>query len=272
MAELPEIVQLAAQMREKLRGKTLTHTDLLQEKCANLSQAEWNGRTQGAAIVTVRYKGKWILTELDNGETILLSLGMGADALYFPPGGSLPEKYQIKAQFDTGEGYTIRFWWFGKYLLTPTASLADEPNTKDIGLDPFDPRFTFEHFAALAQGKRTAVKAFLMNQRIIGGIGNMYMHDILFQSRLHPQKKLSDLTPPQLRALYDAVQGVLNLARDKGAFGYEMDFFGKKGGYNMEDFQVGYKENVPCPACGTPIVQIRTGGTATYLCPECQKL
>jgi len=105
MAELPEIIKLANQMRDTLRGKTIKTINLLQEKCANIPEDEFVARTSGAKIKDVYHKGKWIITTLNNGEHILLSLGMGADILYFEKGKQVPDKYQIKVLLSGGCGY-----------------------------------------------------------------------------------------------------------------------------------------------------------------------
>ncbi|MCL2337512.1 MAG: hypothetical protein FWC60_08850 [Firmicutes bacterium] len=272
MAELPEITKLAGQMRDTLRGKTIQSVTILQEKCANITPEAFQKRTAGAKINDTFHKGKWIITALDNGENILLSLGMGADILFFQNEGTEPDKYQVKVLFTDHSGYTARFWWFGKFLLVSDPELATEPNTKDIAIDPFDARFTPAYFNSLLKGKKTQLKAFLMNQKNIGGIGNMYMHDILFMARLHPQKKIAELNGDEIKRLYDSIIKLLNLSQAKGAFAHESDFFGQKGGFTMEYFLVGYKENQPCPICGETIVSIKTGSTSTFICPNCQKL
>jgi formamidopyrimidine-DNA glycosylase len=270
MAELPEICKLAGQMRDTLRGKAIRSITLLQEKCSNLPEGGLQKRAVGARIKNVRNKGKWIITDLDNGENILLSLGMGADVLYFDKDVNQAGKYQAKVVFSDGSGYTIRFWWFGKFLLVSDEELASEPNTKDIGIDPFDERFTLDYFKSLLKGKKTQVKAFLLDQTNVSGIGNMYMHDILFKARLHPKRKISDMDQGDIKRLYDSILEVLNFSREKGTFAYEKDFFGNNGGYTTEHFLVGYKENKPYPACGETIVTIKTGSTTSFICPSCQ--
>lgn len=272
MAELPEIYKLAGQMKDTLCGKTVKSVTLLQEKCANISAGEFQRRVAGAKVEDVKNKGKWIITHLDNGENTLLSLGMGADILYFENESSLPDKYQVKVDFTDGSGYTAKFWWFGKFLLASQSELASEPNTKDIAPDPFDERFTPDYFMSLLRGKKTQVKAFLMDQKNIGGIGNMYMHDILFKARIHPQRKISDLCDEDIARLYCGIMDILSLSREKGAFAYERDFFGQNGGYTTDYFLVGYRENKPCPACGETIISIKTGSTSTFICPACQKI
>ena len=100
----------------------------------------------------------------------------------------------------------------------------------------------------------------------------MYMHDILFKARLHPQKKISDMSVDDIKLLYDSIIQVLNFSREKGTFAYESDFFGQKGGFGTDDFLVGYKENQPCPICGETITSIKTGSTSTFICPVCQNI
>ena len=271
MAELPEIAKLTGQMKDTLCGKTIERIVLLQEKCANIPTDEFQKRIEGAKVVNVRNKGKWIITSLGNGENILLSLGMGADILFFENEKNLPEKYQVMLLFKDGSGYTARFWWFGKYLLASDGEMATEANTSSIAIDPFDEGFTLTYFTSLLKGKKTQVKAFLMNQKNVGGIGNMYMHDILFKARLHPQKKISDMSADDIKLLYDSLNEVLSLSAEKGTFAFESDFFGQKGGYTMDYFLIGYKEDQPCPVCGESIVSIKTGSTSTFICPACQK-
>lgn len=272
MAELPEITKLANQMSDTLYGKTVKSSTILQEKCTNVPVDELQKRIAGAKITSVRHKGKWIITSFNNSEHVLLSLGMGADVLYFENEKNEPDKYQIKILFNDGSGYTARFWWFGKFLLISDDELASEPNTKDIAIDPFDKRFTLEYFTLLLKGKKTQIKAFLMNQKNVGGIGNMYMHDILFKAHLHPQKKISDMDEVDIKTLYHSIKEILYLSWEKGSFAYEYDFFGQKGGFNTNDFLVGYKEDGVCPACGESIISIKTGSTSTFICPKCQIL
>ena len=271
MAELPEILKITKQMNDTLKNKTISRIELLQEKCSNVSSDDFNKTCIGAHIHRIENKGKWIITFLSNGYAILLSLGMGADVLYYENEESAASKYQVKMTFDDKSGYTVKFWWFGKFLLSAQNELPDEPNTKSIGINPFDRRFSEEHFIALLNGKKTQIKAFLLNQKNIGGIGNMYMHDILFLSNLHPQSKISSISKQDVKNLYKSILSVLKLSQSKDAFEHELDFFGNKGHYGMDDFLIGYKEKSPCPKCGEAIILIKTGSTSSFICPKCQK-
>ncbi|MDR0481838.1 MAG: hypothetical protein LBH13_01540 [Cellulomonadaceae bacterium] len=275
MAELPEIAKYTAQMDETLRGRVMADVVILQEKCCNIPPDELVARIRGAAVTRVQYRGKWITHTLDNGETILLNYGMGADVIFAEAGTPDPEKYQIKVVFTDGTFYTAKFWWFGMFHLCPTADVDNHPSYKDVALDPFNSAFTEEYFAQLLSGKRTQVKSFMLNQKNIGGIGNMYAHDILWEARLHPQTKISAMTEAEVLGLYGAIQKVLGASRDRGSFEWEKDFHGQPGGWGGEgrdDFKVGYLEGEPCPRCATAIIMLKTGSTSSYLCPQCQVL
>lgn len=271
MAELPEIVRLSRQMHEILKGRTLSEVELRQEKNLNMPPEDWIQRSKGRTIQSVGHRGKWILLYLTEGWVILLSLGMGADVLYHAVGDPVPDAYQVRVSFAEGGAFTIRFWWFGKFHLIPEGELPGHELVGQIAMDPFDEAFEWDYFQRLLRGKRTQVKAFLVDQKQIGGIGNMYAHDILFTARLHPKRKCSDLTQTEQRAFFDAILEVLGKSRDLGAFAHEKDFYGQGGGYNTDHFLVAYRENQPCPVCGGEIRQIKAGGTASYLCPHCQK-
>lgn len=271
MAEIPEILKYSGQMNETLTGKKIASLTLLQEKNLNVPAGAFLRRAEGAAVLGVGHKGKWIIMDLDNGENILISLGMGADILYFDREPAA-EKYQVRADFSDGSGFTIRYWWFGRFMIVSDGGLPEEPSTGDIGLDPFDPAFTYEYFRELFDGKSTQIKSFLMNQKHIGGIGNMYMHDILFLAKLHPKRRVSSLSEEDFKRLYDSIQKVLRSSLDGGTFSYEKDFYGQPGRLSVEDLIIPYQENRLCPDCGTAVEQVKAGGSSTYICPGCQRL
>lgn len=272
MAELPEITRICTQMDETLRGKQIADIHLLQEKCTNVPEGEMRSRTDGAIVTGIRNKGKWIILSLNNGEHILISFGMGADILYFQNESEVQEKYQVRVSFSDGSGFTIRFWWFGKFFLAHEKELVSEPNTKDIAITPFHEAFTYDYFKSLLAGKKGQIKSLLLDQKIISGIGNMYMHDILFKAGVHPKKKISDMQEEEVRRLFDSIIDLLRFYERNGTFSYEKDFFGQRGKFTGDNFLVGYREGSPCPVCESDIILIKTGSTSSYLCPECQKI
>jgi formamidopyrimidine-DNA glycosylase len=142
--------------------------------------------------------------------------------------------------------------------------------TASLGLDPLDDgEFTLETFEKMLEvKKRTAIKSVLMDQKNIAGIGNVYIQDVLFAAGLHPLRKTADVTASERAALYGAIRLQLRNALQLGGLAYEKDLYNLPG--RFKDFLVGYREGKPCPVCGTLIQKIRTGSTASFICPHCQ--
>ncbi|WP_148629554.1 DNA-formamidopyrimidine glycosylase family protein [Bacillus sp. E214] len=273
MAELPEIYQLSTQMNDSLSGKQIERVEIKQEKCCNVSGLVFSSRVIGSTVKAVQNKGKGIIVSLSNGENMLISLGMGGDLLYFEPISSNPvqEKYQFLIQFQDGTGFSIRFWWFGKVYIANDQEIKEEKIIKAIAFTPFDKEFTYDYFRQLVNGKKAGIKSFLLNQKNVGGIGNMYIHDILFESGIHPQKKVSDLSEEEVKNLYNNMHKQLHHSLSKGSFSLEKEFYGHNGEYLTSDFQIAYKKGEPCPRCGETIQSIKTGSTTSYICPACQR-
>ena len=272
MPELPEITVIAGQMSKEVGGKRVADIEVKQPKILNMPIQEFTETARGKIVNDVVSRGKWLVMKLDPSYFLLTNLGMGAELLHFTPDQKLPEQRQFKLTFDDGTGFTIRFWWFGYVHLVPEAALAEHKLTAGLGISPMDEEFTREGFKTLLAKKKTGVKSFLLDQKNIAGIGNVYIHDILFKPRLHPNRKTSTLSEKEIDGLYYAMRSILGRSIQLGGLAYESDFYGQKGRFTVEDFLVGYKEGKPCPACNTTIEKIKTGSTSSYICPRCQRL
>jgi formamidopyrimidine-DNA glycosylase len=217
----------------------------------------------------VTSRGKWVFAKAEPGAWLLLNLGMGGDALYHKPGEPLPEKHQVAFRFADGSALSLRFWWFGYVHGATDDSLAGHQMTASLGLDPLSKKeFPCEAFLKLLDARRGGIKSFLLDQKHIAGIGNVYVQDILFMARLHPARKIPDITPDERRALHGAIIEHLAAATKARGLRYEKDLSGRSGAF--DGFLVAYREGSPCPECGAEIQKIRTGSTASYICPECQ--
>jgi formamidopyrimidine-DNA glycosylase len=195
---------------------------------------------------------------------------MGADLWYYRKGAQRPAKHHLRIELENGNGLTCRFWWFGHvHLLTPQ-QLAKHRQTMRLGPSPMDvtPRQLVD---VARQYPRGTAKSLIVDQEKLAGIGNAYAHDVLWKAGLHPQRKLATLSDEELTRYHGAIRYVMRRAIDKG--GLEKDFHQRQG--NLESvhelFLIGYKEGKPCPRCRTLIKKIRTGGTATFICPTCQR-
>lgn len=270
MAELPEIMNLSLQMNEELQSKEIKSIDVLQEKCLNMDKREFESLIKGKKVKEVHNKGKWIFIELTDEYYLLLNLGMGADILYYQ-NGEFNEEYQCRFHFTDNSGFTCKFWWFGRAELLNNKEMSNHKPTKDIAPSPLDENFTLEYFRQICKG-RARIKNNLLNQRKVGGIGNVYVHDVLFKAKIHPQSPVNTLDISQIDELYNILKENLSLSFDKKGLAYEKDFYGNGGEFTRDHFLVAYKENEKCPDCKTTIEKIKTGSTSSYICPECQKL
>ena len=270
MPELPEIANLAQQMMEQLKGKGIAQLHLTQPRCLNMSVKKFR-RIVGKTVKETNARGKWLFTDLDPDDNLLLNLGMGGDLLYHEDNTTLPKKYQLRLTFDDQTELTATFSWFGYIHLASDKELPKHKMTNKLGISPLDREFTAEKLASLLSGRRGAIKSFLLNQKNVAGIGNVYVQDILFKARLHPLRMIPTLTEPEIEALHQSTQEVLNLSIRLGGLKYERDLHGCYGKYGPEYYLVAYKTGEPCPVCKTAILKIRTGSTASYICPKCQK-
>ncbi len=271
MPELPEITVIADQMNRTLKGKRMTKEEVLQPKILNMPEEKFARMIKGKTVESVTSRGKWLFVKLRPAYLLLINLGMGAELLYFSPKKSDPEKkFQFRLTFSDGSRVTVHFWWFGYVHLVAEKDLVTHRMTASLGMQPLSKGFTFQNFMKLLRGRKIEVKTFLLDQKNVAGIGNVYVQDILFRAKLHPNRKISTLSAAEAKALYASIKTILNRSIRLGGLAYEPNFFGHKGKFDQSKFLVGYKTGKPCPECGTLIEKVRTGSTASYICPKCQ--
>jgi len=268
MPELPEISSRAKEMQKELTGKTIEKIEVLQPKCLNVSKKKFTTALAGAKLLGTTYHGKWLFTDTTKGY-LLINMGMGGDLLLVDS-KSMPEKWRIAFHFKDRTTLAVNFWWFGYTHYAAEGKLDKHTMSAKLGPNAID--VTLAELRGMLGGRRGAVKSFLLNQERIAGIGNAYVHDILFLAGLHPLRTIDTLTNDEIKALWNGIQkGLKPSLRKRGAF-YERDLYGKRGGFKMKDILVGYREGKPCPSCGEKVVKIRTGSTSSFICPKCQPL
>jgi formamidopyrimidine-DNA glycosylase len=268
MPEIPEIASRAKEMDKALPGKVIAGIETKQPKCLNLPPEELAARLTEAKIISVTHHGKWLMLLTTNG-WILLNMGMGGEVL-LRNRSHLPEKHRLIVDFTDGTCLTINFWWFGYFHYMETDRLQEHTMTAKLGPNVLD--LSQSEFINLIKSQKGKLKAILLDQTKMAGIGNAYIHDILFLAKLHPLRPIASLSDDELQALYNGVHGGLEPALKKGGAFYEVSIYGEKGGFQMEDIIIGYREGQPCPVCKTPIQKIKTGGTSSFICPTCQPL
>jgi formamidopyrimidine-DNA glycosylase len=266
--ELPEIVCRAREMDGALVGRTIRSIEVLQPKCLNVTVDEFQRGLTGAKILGVTHRGKWLFVETSRGH-LLINMGMGGELLLVPQDG-LPEKWRVRFELDGDETLAINFWWFGNTHFVSPGKLAEHAITAKLGPNALD--LSLDELSELLAGRRGRIKSFLLDQSKIAGIGNAYVHDILFRAKLHPLRTIPTLESADVERLHDAIRTELQRSIAAGAAWYERDLRGKRGGFTAEDLLVGYRDGKPCPECGATIEKLKTGSTTSYICPRCQSL
>jgi formamidopyrimidine-DNA glycosylase len=268
MPELPEIANRAKEMQEHLTGKQIASVEVVQPKCLNIAPEDFQKCVGGAQIHSTSYQGKWILTELDKG-WLLFNLGMGGEVLLIKD-NNLPQKYRLVLNFQDGDQLAVNFWWFGFVHYCSHEGIKEHPQVSKLGKNALD--VTLDDLGAIIGQRKTVIKTILLDQNCIAGIGNAYIHDILFLAKLHPLRPANSLIREEQAGLIEAIHRGLEPSLEKGGAFYELNLFGQKGGFKKEDILVGYREGQLCPVCKTPIVKIKTGSTSSYLCMTCQAI
>ncbi len=266
MPELPEIHVFARDMRTELVGRRIGGVEVLQPKCLNLPDDQFRTGLLGAEIRDVNYHGKWLQAETTQG-WLLLNLGMGGEIL-LTRRDRLPEKYRLILDWEDGGCLAINFWWFG--YVHWVEDLDDHPMASKLGPDFMS--LTLDGFQALLRGRRGGIKSFLLNQKRIAGIGNVYVQDPLFKACIHPLRRVNTLSDDEIESLWQALRETLQESIDHGGSHWEQNLYGEHGGWDSTFLLVAYREGEPCPTCGASVEKIKTGSTHTHICPNCQSL
>jgi formamidopyrimidine-DNA glycosylase len=280
MIEMPEAFNLAKQMNETLKGKTISRfargTQTHKFLWLNRPDEEYQAILAGKTITGASSFGRSIYLQMGR-EAMLWWTDAGGKILYHAPGAALPPKYHLGWDFSDGSHLTYQLEMWGAVRLLEADGFDKRPH-EETGTDPLSPEFTFEKFNTMLEeypGKTSnGIKGFLVATGYkvpnhIHGLGNAIVQDILFQAGIDPRHKIPALHDDERRNLYDAIRQVLEQAIRAGGRDDELNLFGQPGGYvrRMDSRTAGQ----PCPNCRTPVLKIAYMGGACYLCPKCQK-
>ena len=274
MPELPEVETVVRGLRTVLPGRRilgvrLAKTDFIDDP------AVLERDLPGTVIQQVRRHGKFIVLELDPGRdgagklSLFIHLGMTGQLVIYP--AEAPARPHTHVFFALDDGRELRYTdirRFGRMCLMPRAEQASVLG--DLGLDPLEA--TQQEFSAALHARKAHIKALLLDQSVLRGMGNIYTDESLWRAKIHPRRLGANLTPKELRALYRAVQGVLNEAiRSRGSsISDYVDAAGEQGEFQLKH-RVYDREGEKCFRCRTPIRRIIVAGRSSYFCPRCQR-
>jgi formamidopyrimidine-DNA glycosylase len=271
--ELPEVETIRRQLAPALEGRVLERLEILDPRwCEPAPPVEVAEAVEGRRLERLERRGKYLVVVLEGDVHLVLHLRMTGNLLLVPATEERHPHLRVRLAFDSGEYLCFcdpRRFGTGVVLLGTEA--RESYFAYRLGVEPLGPDFTAEALRALARGRRAPVKAFLLSQERIAGVGNIYADEALFAAGLHPLRPVGSLRPRQVGELRDAVVAALEAGID--ARGATIDDFrhadGARGSF-QDRFAVHRREGEGCPRCGTPIRKIRAAGRGTYVCERCQ--
>ncbi len=272
MPELPEVETVRRRLAPFLEGRTIAMAEVDDARLVRPEDpAAVAARLGGARIVGLGRRGKYLLVHLDDTSTLAVHLRMTGNLLV--GADTVPAHRRAVLHLDDGSrvDYTdLRR--FGTWQLLEGAPELAEFLDARLGAEPLDPDFDAGTLRRAFAGRRAPVKALLLDQRLVAGVGNIYADEALHAARIHPETPAGAVTRPALARLATAVRDVLEIGI--AAQGATLrDYRTPEGGYGsmQERFQVFDRTGEPCPHCGAAIVKTRVAGRGTHLCPRCQR-
>ena len=276
MPELPEVETVRARLEPVLVGRRLERVEIHDPRLTRpFDPAGVAAELEGERIAAVDRRGKYLLVRFESGRVLLIHLRMTGNLLHgsgewLPPAD--PHRRAV-VRLDDGSDVVYRdVRRFGTWLLIEPHEL--EPYLGDrVGREPLERSFTTKRLAEALAGRRSPVKATILDQRRLAGVGNIYADEALWRARIHPQRPAGELDPAELKALHRGIRTVLKAGIERQGATLR-DYRTPDGGSGamQHEFKVYGREGEPCDRCGTPIEKIRAAGRGTWYCPNCQRL
>jgi formamidopyrimidine-DNA glycosylase len=283
MPELPEVETVRRGLLPVIEGAVIARAEVNRPDLRWPLPDRMAERLTGKRVIALRRRSKYILADLDSGETLLVHLGMsgrmlisGAQLGTFYHDHPAPQRHDhVVLHIEGGARITFNdARRFGAMDLMPTETADQHMLLKDLGPEPFGNDFNEPYLAARLKGRKTPIKAALLDQRIVAGLGNIYVAETLFRARISPLRLAGDLAEPQVYALVPVIREVLAEAIEAGGSSLR-DFRQANGelGYFSKHFQVYDREGDPCetPSCPGTITRTVQSGRSSFWCPSCQR-
>jgi len=289
MPELPEVETVRAGLSKLIVGKTIARVEHDTPKSFPNASADVKAFLVGATIADVGRRAKVLIIDLGNAYSLIIHLKMTGQLVFQSKtvhfGAGHPSDSLVNPLPDTSTRVIVDFTdgsklffndqrKFGWVRLLPTVEIPNLDFFKKVGPEPLSNEFTWHVMKQrLRRRKNTSIKAALLDQSVIAGIGNIYADESLWGAKIHPSTLVRDVSDAKIKELYKSLVAVLRLSIAKGGSSSHtyVDAEGKKGSY-MSFANVFRREGQACPRCGTIIIKTRIAGRGTHVCPHCQKL
>lgn len=279
MPELPEAETIVRGLRAPLLDRSIKDVEVLKEDLLSLPKAEFRASLRHRSIRGVGRRGKNIVVEVGPGsvprrdpDRLVVNLGMSGRLIHRRPAAPSPLPKHTGLHFRLDDGSTLIYRdvrRFGRLTVLPPDAYREW--SRGLGPEPLADGFRARHLIGALSRSRSPVRSWLLDQRRIAGVGNIYANEALARARIHPGKAARDLSPDEGRTLHRVLRSILREAIDAGGTTLR-DYRtaeGSEGSY-ADALRVYGREGHPCTRCADAIVRIRFGGRSAFLCPRCQ--
>jgi formamidopyrimidine-DNA glycosylase len=297
MPELPEVETIRRGLEPKVLGRRIHHAEVrLKKQVRGMAAAAFERAVAGRKILALSRRAKFLLFDLSGGKTLLIHLGMSGQVSYWDRAKPDDDRFQVSPltglqrvatqhapdkhthvllTLDRDKGDRIQYRdirQFGYLRLLETAAVEALPSIRRLGIEPLGPAFTRAAFDGALKPRRGMLKALLLNQAAVVGLGNIYSDEACFRAGLHPRQDVGRLKEAQRQALFEAIPAVLQQALGNGGTTL-MDYRRSDGthGLNQDQLKAYGRAGLPCVNCGTVLKKTLVSQRTTVFCPKCQK-
>ena len=275
MPELPEVETLRRTLALHLVGRRIVEVNVVVLKMLSAPAGDPDAFSQiilGHRIDKISRRGKHLIFDLDMGYHLLFHLKMRGQIVVVPHEAEVEKYHALTLVFDSG--FDLRFydiWTWGAFGAVTGDALSEHPALTAMGAEPLDDSFTDVVLkGALAKRSRTTIKAAILDQSVVAGVGNIYADESLFRSGIRPDRKVGDLASEEITKLTRSIRAVLLDATGDGGTASDnyVDADGIVGRYHPQVYD---RAGKPCDVCGEQLSRIKVAGRGTVFCPSCQK-
>lgn len=272
MPEMPEVETVRRTLRPLVVGKTIDHVDIWYDKVITGDPETFKRELKGKTFTAVDRYAKFLLFRLGD-LTVVSHLRM--EGKYHLTTWDAPVDKHEHLQFAFTDGSSLRYAdvrKFGRLQLVETGTEFQVTGLKNLGVEANSPEFSLECFEKGLKKRSMNIKSLLMSQTLVAGLGNIYVDEVLWQSRINPLTPANELTKDQVKQLHSAINETIEEATKYGGTTVH-SFLNAEGesGHYQEKLKVYGKEGQPCPRCGEDFVKIKISGRGTTYCLHCQK-
>ena len=275
MPELPEVETIRRQLAPRVVGRTIERVRVLDPLwCAPAAPRAVERRLSGRRIDALQRRGKYLIADLEGDRHLVMHLRMTGNLLWVAPEDDRAPRPHLRVRLVLDDGNLVLFVdqrRFGTGVVIDGSRRLEEYLAERVGPEPLDPGFTPEVLARTARGRRAPVKAFLLDQRRVAGVGNIYADEALFRAGIHPLRPAGRLRRAEIERLHTGIVAALERGIDRQGASIDdyRDANGERGSM-QDEFLIHLRAGQPCIRCGRPVTKTVAGGRATYLCSRCQ--